>query len=320
MNVFVTFDVEVWCNGWGDLDGSFPSSFERYVYGRSESGNYALPKTLAILNRNALKGVFFVEPLFASRFGVKHLKLIVQLIRDAGHEIGLHLHPEWTDEAHVPIILNCSTKRQHLSYYTLDEQTELIAYGKHLLEAAGSGPVKAFRSGSFAVNRDTFEALARNDIWLDSSLNRCYDVSAPDLLAEHIRETAFSIGEVTTYPVTILRDGFGRDRPAHVSACGLSEMRDGLQSAQAAGIGEFVIVSHNFELLRVQSSEPDWVVVRRYEGLCQFLRQNDDRFHVRGFGDDLRITAGSRKQTGAPQAGFLSTSARHLEQIRRRLY
>ena len=58
MNVYLSFDIEVWCNGWKDLDGQFPASFERYVYGRSSRGDYALPKTLEILERNGLKGVF----------------------------------------------------------------------------------------------------------------------------------------------------------------------------------------------------------------------------------------------------------------------
>ena len=46
MNIYLTFDVEIWCGGWDDLDSRFPSSFQRYVYGRSRKGDYALPKTL----------------------------------------------------------------------------------------------------------------------------------------------------------------------------------------------------------------------------------------------------------------------------------
>ena len=73
MNVYLTFDIEIWCNGWSNLDRTFPISFERYVYGRSRHGAYALPQTLSILNQYGLKGIFFVEPLFAARFGIKHL-------------------------------------------------------------------------------------------------------------------------------------------------------------------------------------------------------------------------------------------------------
>ena len=320
MNVLLTFDIEVWCNGWNDLDRSFPGSFERYVYGRSPHGDYALPQTLTILNRYGLKGVFFVEPLFAARFGTQYLEIIVRLIREAGHEIQLHLHPEWTDEAREPIIENCATKRQHLSYYTLDEQTALIAYGKKMLEAAGSGPIRAFRSGSFAANRDTFEALGRNTILLDTSLNRCYAVSAPDLREHHAFNSAFVVERVTTYPVTVMKDGFGRDRPAQVGACSFGEMRDALSSAQRAGVANFVVVSHNFEMLKPGSSSPDWVVVKRFERLCAFLAQYSKQFNVRGFSEDLQLASASSNDAPTSRATWLSTSHRYLEQIQRRLY
>lgn len=321
MNVFLTFDIEVWCNGWDDLDRSFPASFERYVYGHSTHGDFALPQTLAILNRHGLKGVFFVEPLFATRFGAVHLETIVQLIREAGHDVQLHLHPEWTDESIEPIIENCATKRQHLSYYTLDEQTTLIGHGRKMLEAAGSERIRAFRSGSFAANRDTFEALHRNAILLDSSLNRCYAISAPDLLQEHALSTAFVVQDVTTYPVTVMKDGFGRDRPAHLSACGFDELRDALLCAQLAGASDFVVVSHNFEMLKPGSSRPDWIVVKRFERLCAFLSQHPKQFNVRSFGDDdVRFATGSRRATPAPRASWVSTGKRYVEQIQRRLF
>lgn len=320
MNVFLTFDIEVWCNGWNDLDRDFPDSFERYVYGRSRYGDYALPQTLSILNKHGLKGVFFVEPLFATRYGMEHLKLIVHLIREAGHEIQLHLHPEWTNEAKEPIIENGATKRQHLSYYTLEEQTLLIAHGRKMLEAAGSGEICAFRSGSFAVNKDTFKALQRNAIWLDSSLNRCYAVSAPELRQVHSFNTAFVEQEVTTYPVTVLKDGFGNDRPAQVGACSFREMRDALLSARRTNVRDIVLLSHNFEMLTPGSSKPDWIVVRRFELLCSFLAQHSDQFNVRGFGDDLRIFSEIRQSTPAPKARWFSTAHRYLEQIQRRFH
>lgn len=319
MNVFLTFDIEVWCNGWDDLDESFPSCFERYVYGHSAHGDYALPQTLAILNRHELKGVFFVEPLFAARFGAEHLAKIVRMIRIAGQEVQLHLHPEWTDEAHTPLIENCATKRQHLTHYSVDEQSALIAYGKEQLEAAGSGPITAFRSGSFAANLETFEALRRNAIWLDTSLNRCFDISGPDIRLEHALNEPFELDGIRSFPVTVLRDGFGRDRPAQVGACGAREMCEALTSAQKMGLGDFVIVSHNFEMLKAGSCLPDWIVVRRFEKLCAFLAENSDKFTVTGFRGDRHIATADEGLPHQPHASWQSTSLRHLEQIRRRL-
>ena len=320
MNVFLTFDIEVWCNGWDDLDESFPGSFDRYVYGRSRYGSYALPETLAILKRHGLKGVFFVEPLFASRFGTEHLEIIVRMIRDAGQEIQLHLHPEWTDEAKESIIENCATKRQHLSYYTLEEQTTLIAQGKKMLESAGSGPISAFRSGSFAANCDTFEALRLNQIFLDTSLNRCYDISAPELRSAHSFDQAFVTQGVTTFPVTVMTDGFGKDRHAQVGACSFAEMRSALLSAHCAGHHNFVIVSHNFEMLKPGTYLPDWVVVKRFDQLCRFLAAHPSLFNVRGFGADLMNPQENNQPLMAPKAARLATVRRYFEQIQRRLH
>lgn len=317
MNIFLTFDIEVWCNGWEKLDENFPHSFERYVYGRSVSGDYALPKTLEILNRNGLIGVFFVEPLFAARFGVQHLEHIVRLIRDAGHEIQLHLHPEWMDEISPPIIANCTVKRQHLSYYTLGEQTALIGFGKKLLEEAGSGHLNAFRAGSFAANMDTFEALRQNDILLDSSLNRCHSISGTELRDKFPLTAAFEISGVTTIPVTTFRDGFGRDRPAQVGACSFNELLGVLFDAKARGWKNFVIVSHNFEMLKPGTSIPDAIVVQRFEKLCAFLAENRDTFPTCGFASHQLETEADFPVM--PRSSLVATGGRYLEQIRRRL-
>lgn len=321
MRVHLTFDIEIWCNGWKQLDQNFPGSFERYVYGRSAYGDYALPQTLAILKRHGLHGVFFVEPLFSARFGRQPLRTIVQLILDAGQEVQLHLHPEWTDEALQPLIENCQRKRQHLSYYTQEEQAALIGHGRRMLQEAGSGPITTFRAGSFAANRDTFTALARNGIHRDSSLNRTHAVSGPDLRRELAADQPFMMDGVTTVPVTVFRDGLGRSRPAQVGACSASELRHALLHAHASGRHEFVIVSHNFEMLRAGSTRPDWVVVKRFERLCAFLAQHPQWFQVGGFGGatvPVQHDAPAQTQT-IPRAGLLATLQRHAEQLRRRL-
>ena len=315
MNIHLTFDIEIWCNGWDALDRSFSENFGRYVYGRSRHGDYALPKTLEILGRHGLQGIFFVEPLFAARFGLEHLVTIVGLIRAAGQQVQLHLHPEWTDEIVPAIIENNAAKRQHLSHYTLQEQTALIAFGRDLLEKAGSGPVSAFRAGSFAANRDTFEALRRNGIPVDSSLNRCYGVSGADLREQHVSDAPFRINQVLTYPVTVFTDGFGRKRPAHVGACSFAEMKDALCSARQAGLSDFVVVSHNFEMLKPGSCSPSWIVVRRFERLCAYLSENRAAFPVTAYATSVPPAAGG----APPSARMGSTLRRHAEQLLCRL-
>ena len=317
MNVYLSFDTEVWCNDWSALDARFPSSLERYSRGRSKHGDYALPKTLDILNRHGLVGVFFVEPLFSARFGSEHLKTITDPITAAGQDIQLHVHAEWTDEIRPALLENVSAKRQHLTLYSVDEQAMLLAHARGLLEAATGRPVSAFRAGSFAANRDTYRALQRCGIGVDSSLNALNDFAGGSL-GDLSRHTPCRIVEgVTVYPVTVFGDGLGRLRPAQVGACGFAELRQAMGQAQARGEQHFVIVSHNFEMLKPGSSQPDWVVVRRFEKLCEFLAANRDRFQVGPYPVTVpQALPGDQTRLSVP---LLPTVARVAAQLRRRL-
>lgn len=319
MNVVLSFDVEIWCNGWNRLDAAFPSSYERYVYGRSPKGEYALPKTLEILARNGLRGVFFVEPLFSARFGAEYLERIVHMIVSAGQEVQLHLHPEWTDEIRPPILEGSHGKRQHLIHYSADEQASLIGIARRLLEAAGSGPLTSFRAGSYAVNRATYGALRSNGIRFDSSLNRCHEVSGRDLRDEHDLSSSVELDEVLAYPVSVFKDGLGRLRPAQVGACSAAEMRQAMWSARALEWQNFIIVSHNFELLRTGSTLPDPIVVSRFEKLCRFLSAHPQELPVTGFAN-LPAPQQTSMKRALPQASIAASARRHAEQALRRLY
>jgi hypothetical protein len=316
VKVYLTFDVEVWCDGWSDLDGRFPAAFERYYFGRSHAGSYALPKTLEIMNRHDVTGVFFVEPLFSARFGAPYLATVARLIADAGHDVQLHLHPEWTDEISPPILADVSKKRQHLVHYDQDEQATLIAVARRLLEQALGGPVTAFRAGSFAANLDTYRALSRNGFTLDSSLNPAFDYTAGSIIGLHDFGSTRVIEGVHCYPVTVYRDGLGKRRPAQINGSGFAELRSALLDAEARGVQHFVIVSHNFEMLKPGSSEPDWYVVGRFEALCRFLGEHRDRFDVGPFcGPAAGVAVESR-----PQVGLSATAGRLAEQLARRFF
>lgn len=316
LKVYLSFDVEIWCNGWEDLDGRFPAAFERYVYGDSREHGYALPGTLEILNRHGLKGVFFVEPLFAARFGVAHLKTIVDLL--GGHDVELHLHPEWADELTPLPFPGAQVKRQHLSYYTREEQEILIRLGLDLLAQAGAGRVNAFRTGSFACNRDTLAALAACGIPCDSSLNEIHPDSGKDLRGQLDFTRPQQIGPITELPMTVFRDGTGRLRPAQVGSCSFAEMRTALEDAHRSGAQHFMVLSHNFEMLRQQRPTPDRVVVRRFEALCAYLAAHPERYQVETL-DRTPTLAPDAAACPLPQAPLGATLWRHAEQLWRRV-
>lgn len=315
MRVVLSFDIEIWCGGWEQLDQKFPAAFERYIYGRSEAGAYALPKTLEILQRHQLQAVFFIEPLFAARFGLKYLEEVVGLIKAAGQDVQLHLHPEWSDEITPLPFPGAAVKRQHLFQYDLEEQTRLIGLGKQLLQQAGGGQAQVFRAGSYAANANTYKALAANGIYLDSSLNNCFANSGQDIPRDNTSNATLDIGEVHCVPVSVYQDGLGCRRPAQISAAGNDELKEAMESALAQGQTDFVVVSHNFEMLKAKTSLPDRLVVNRFENLCAFLAAQAHRFDVGPF---RSAHSPSLVQAAFPQVSRLATTRRYIEQLRRR--
>src|SRR5687768_3451671 len=283
IDVFLTVDVEVWCDGWDDIDAKLPSAFQRYIYGHTSRGDYGLPYQLHQLQEYGLTGVFFVEPLFSTRFGLEPLSEIISLVRERGHEIQLHLHTEWVDESSVPLLDNITGKKQFLRYFSLEEQTILIRTGMKLIESAGGRNVNAFRAGSFGFNRETLLALATNRITFDSSYNASMfgldsGVSPEIPLVEPVKCEG-----VYEYPMTVFDGGTGSLRHVQLTACSSREMEGLLWQALESGRKAFVILSHNFELLNSAMNRPDDIVVARFRKLCAFLDRHRDCFRVRGF-------------------------------------
>ena len=91
-----------------------------------------------------------------------------------------------------------------------------------------------------------------------------------------------------------------------------------LLSSQAQGIGQFILLSHNFEMLRSGSSNPDGIVARRFETLCKFLAARRDGFTVATTAM-LTTSKGDPEQAGLPTVGLSATLRRHGEQLVRRL-
>lgn len=283
LDVFFTFDVEIWCGGWDNIDDNFPGAFQQYVYGPTRKGHYGLPFTLAQLEEHGLLGVFFVEPLFAAHFGLAPLAEIVGLLRERGQEVQLHLHTEWVDEAREALLADVSGKRRCLSDFSYPEQRLLIAAGIDFLKRANGEMVNAFRAGGFAFNRDTLKALADNAIQYDCSYNAsAFGLDSGLMPGLPIVEPIECEG-VYEYPMTVFSDGTSTLRPVQVTACSYPEMEGLLWQALESERKAFVILSHNFELLNQAKDRPDDVVVKRFQKLCGFLDRHRDCFRVRGF-------------------------------------
>lgn len=320
LDVFFTVDVEIWCDGWNDIDAKFPDAFKRYVYGPTVQGHYGLPFQLDLLCAHGLTGTFFVEPLFATRFGHDALTEIVSLILAAGQEVQLHLHTEWVDEARMPLLPDVTGKRQFLSQFTLAEQTELLRVGSDLLTRAGAPHPRAFRAGSFAANRDTVAAVRANGMVCDSSYNATMFGPACGISQTGVLYDATTVdASILELPMTVFKAPGCAPRHVQLGACSFAEMESLMWEALDAGQRAFVILSHNFELLNPRKDRIDPVVVNRFHRLCSFLERNADAFRVRGMSDADKIasTAGTAQplRSSVWKAGW-----RQVEQLYRRRY
>ncbi|MBA4141477.1 MAG: polysaccharide deacetylase [Nitrosospira sp.] len=283
LDVFLTVDVEVWCDGWEDIDAKFPDAFKRYIYGPTSRGDFGLPYQLRQLQDHGLTAVFFVEPLFSTRFGLDPLAEIINLIRQGGQEIQLHLHTEWVDESREPLLDNIAGKRQFLRYFSLREQTILIQAGAELIESAGGESINAFRAGSFGFNRETLQALSVNCIPFDSSYNASLFGLDSGISPEIPLVEPAEYEGICEYPMTVFNGGTRSLRHAQLTACSYREMEGLLWQALETDRKAFVILLHNFELLNSGMTRPDDIVVARFRKLCSFLDRHRDCFRVRGF-------------------------------------
>ena len=321
LDVFLTCDTEIWCDGWSGLDEKFPDAFARYVYGHDPRGQaYGLPRQLELLHQHGLHGVFFVESLFTGRFGIGPLQEIVGLIRGAGQEVQLHLHPEWADESRSRWLPHVPEKRQHLRYFGADDQAILLEAGIQALQDAGAPRPTAFRAGSYALNTDTFKALGRLGIRIDSSYNATMLGDTSGLAPGRRLVDVARFGNLLEFPVAYFRDGFGRLRHAQLGACSFEELRDALWSARRGGLRAFVIVFHNFELLNQAKRDKDPTVVKRFERLCRFLADHSKDFCCRGFADMVaeRYVVCDAQDGPQLKVGLPPTVRRHWEQVARR--
>jgi hypothetical protein len=179
-------------------------------------------------------------------------------------------------------------------------------------------PVKAFRAGSFAFNKDSLGALAANGITFDSSYNASMFGADSGVMPGATLVEPVECDGIIEYPMTVYNDGTRALRHAQLTSCSWRELEGLLWQALESQRQAFVILSHSFELLNQAKNRPDDVVVRRFQKLCEFLDKNRDCFQTKSF-RDLGVTTVDIQP--APLSSPLwKTGARTFEQLYRRRY
>jgi hypothetical protein len=89
--VFITIDTELmWRHHVAGLDA------DTVVQRSLEPAGVGVGWQLAQLKAYHLKACFFVDPMPALVYGLDPIKRVVGAILEAGQEVQLHLHPNWT--------------------------------------------------------------------------------------------------------------------------------------------------------------------------------------------------------------------------------
>jgi hypothetical protein len=324
MKVFFTVDTE-----FHPLDGKWskeraPIDLQRDIYGTTPTGDYGAIFQAELLREYGLKGVFFVEALSGYVAGCDALSPIVRQLQGDGHEVGLHLHPEWLRRAPCSSVLP-GKQGQLMHSFSKDDQCTLIARGVEKLMACGVERVYSFRAGGYGANRDTLGALSSNGIPFDSSHNMCWLGITCNIETDNFIFQPTYLDGVFEFPVSCFQDWPGHWRHAQLCACSSGELQGALLSAWRNGWYAFVIVSHSFELIRRGEANqgPPWsadkVVLRRFKQLCEFLRTNQDKFQTSTFAEldasALPLNTGMRPL----KSSLRRTTWRLMEQAYRRL-
>ena len=255
------------------------------------------------LAAHGLKACFFVDPMPALVYGLDPIRRMVEPVLAAGQEVQLHLHPCWADLSN-PVF--------ELIDFEPQRQLELIRTARDLLVEAGAPPPIAFRSGSYAADLATLEALAALEIGYDSSHNGTHHPHPSALPLEPRRIAPVEVSGVIEVPVSQIEQNSGRLRHLQICAVSFREIRAALLHAVEEAHPVVTIVGHSFELAARGGRRANPLLVRRFERLCAFLAGHRERLPTAHFTDLRGLPLDS--EASPLRSGALRTAARMAEQ------
>ena len=288
INVFLTIDTE------HSIGGSFrnpnlkPVGNTKRVFCRIGKREFGIPLMMDIAESYGLSLIFFVEAMSRLFFGEEETRSICQYILERGHDIQLHLHPEYLKFGRSSVVPSCA-----IAHMPFSQQNNLINDGCQTLIRYGVPSLKAFRAGGFGADINTLKALRENSVLIDSSYNNYYLKRSRRLSAGAEVNDACNIQGVWEFPITNFSEfqslGLHRTRPLDINGSSFAEMKAALNFAKKHGPRNITIILHSFSFIKAYDVQynkikPRFHVIRRFEKLCGFLSENSQTFKVVTFG------------------------------------
>ena len=265
--VFITIDTELSAALFQE-GATANVNFERSI----DCGGYGVGWQMDRLDSCGLTGVYFVDPMPALVYGPDVIASIVTPIVARGHDVQLHLHPEWLAWATSQPVGD--RRGRSIGDFSFDDQVILIGLARQLLIDAGAPAPVAFRAGNYGANDDTLRALASLGLRWDSSFNPAYigDPCQIGLSVDQI-DPVKRLG-VTEVPVSAIYDRPGHLRHAQLCALSSHEMAAALDHSAATQRPAFTVVTHSFEMMSRDRMRPNRSVMNRFESMCRMVAEH----------------------------------------------
>lgn len=288
------------------------ANVESSINGVCAQGAFGIGWQMDCMDAHGIKGVFFVEPLFALVHGEALLADIVGPILARGHEVQLHIHTEWLEWSLASPV--DGRQGRNLASFSLEDQIVLLRLAAGLLERAGAPQPIAFRAGNFGADDNSLRALASIGVRWDTSMNPALLGGACRIGLSPSQNAAIEYLGVVELPVSGLFDWPGNIRPVQVCALSSREMREALRHAAKHKESAFVIVTHSFEMLSRDRARPNRMVMSRFEKMCKVISSHPD-LRSSGF-NDLSPSIAARQGPGTArlEPNRLRTGLRIAEQ------
>jgi hypothetical protein len=292
IRVLITVDTEHSIGGAFQNPALKPVGNAKRIYGKIGDRFFGIPLIMDIAEDHDLKIVFFVEVLNKYFFGESETREICDFIVKRGHEVQLHLHPNYLNFKEPNP--QAQTYKDNLYYYGAEQQIALIAEGRALLQQYGIRNPTAFRAGNYGFNRYTLAALRQNGFIYDSSYNRCFLNPAQELDGivindVHPMDGIFEL-PITNFLQPVPFRSF-RPKPLDINGASALEMTKTLDWALASGsLTHITFIMHSFsfiepEDLQYSKMKPRAYVINRFRKLCRYLSEHRNSFLVTGFND-----------------------------------
>jgi peptidoglycan/xylan/chitin deacetylase (PgdA/CDA1 family) len=310
--VCLTADIEFNIAGTFADPARFQPVAEPSVWCEVDGRSQGLGFLLETLAAHGLRATFFVEALNTSYFGDEPMGRIARRLRDAGHDVQLHLHPCWTffRDPDWRQRLAAEPPSDTLVGRPIGEVGALIAEGIATFERWGLLRPVALRTGGLRVDLAVYEAMRRQG--LDIASNVGLAIFRPAEKALQCYAGLHRINGVVEAPVlTYERPTAGAhayEKTLTVTGSGWGEIESLLRRARDLGAGPVVVLTHPHEYVKAGDSErmfearrPNRVNQARFERLAAFLARHRDEFETVTFAQAAEGWRAARESPASPR-------------------